>query len=202
MSVFRHHVYKSQSFASLKGYAQDLFAYIKQQKRLFSDEDQIASFLSDAGNAAIMHLFLNVLKQESVNKAGSDVDRRNAIDRILSDDLAEVDAETLPAHFEQHDLEDALELYSGTLKQSLQEQFHDHPQVGDVSFSRLSELAIKLLIKCYSQYMEKTGIVFAGFGDSDYFPTYIAYDCFGFLCGKLLCDEVQQQSIDRVKPQS
>ncbi len=146
-----------------------------------------------------MHLFLNVLKSETVDEAESDVARRNAIDRVMSDDLAEIDAETLPVHFEQHDLEEALELHSGTLTQSLQEQFHGHRQVGDVSFSCLSELAIKLLIKRYSQYMEKTGIVFAGFGDSDYFPTYIAYDCFGFLCGRLMCDEVEQ-SIDRNAP--
>ncbi len=37
---FREQHLRKQSFASLKGYAQDLFAYIKQQKELFSDEDQ------------------------------------------------------------------------------------------------------------------------------------------------------------------
>ena len=199
---FREQHLGQKSFNDLGGYAQELSAYILGHEQLFPDGVQEAWFLNCANRAALMHLYINVLNDEVVKGAETDNKRKEAIETILANDLAQIDAEALPAHFEQTDLENALTSYSGELAKTLGKQYASSEEVRRVDFSRLAELSIKLLLKRYTNYMDKTGIVLAGFGENDYFPAYREYDCFGLLLGKLLFHEKEQKHIERDTPSS
>ena len=196
---FREHL-GQKSFKDLNGYAKELFTYVQNHDQLFPKEFQKASFLSDAFRTASLHLYLRVFVAESVKSTDSDDSRTTAIREVLANDLAEVDSKELSAHFEQSDLHDALESYSNELAESLEKQFENEDNAKGVDFEKLAELAIKLLIKQYSKYMDKTGIVLAGFGEYDYFPSYREYDCYGLLLGTFLFDEGDKKLIDRDNP--
>lgn len=45
--------------------------------------------------------------------------------------------------------------------------------------------------------MDSTCLVFAGFGDRDYFPVYVEYACYGVLLGKFVYDVVGSDKVDR-----
>ena len=91
-----------------------------------------------------MHLFIDVLEAEAVKGAESDDERKEAIEIILANDLAQVDSEALPAHFEQTDLENALTSYSGELAKTLGKHYASREEVRGVDFSRLAETLIML----------------------------------------------------------
>lgn len=189
-----------KSFNDLGGYAQELFDYVKGHGQLYPAEFQKSSFLSDGSRAATLHLIIDVMSKEPVKDAATDDDRKAAIEQILADDIAAVDAEGLSSHFEQSDLDDALATYSAELTETLETQLKDveHSELIDIAI--LAELAIKLLVKRYPRYMDKTGIVLAGFGDNDYFPSYREYDCYGLLLGKFLFDEKDRKEVGRDTP--
>ena len=86
------------------------------------------------------------------------------------------------------------------LTETLESQLKDWEHAALIDFGKPAELAIKLLVKRYPQYMDKTGIVLAGFGDNDYFPAYRVYDCYGLLLGKFLFDEKGGKEVGRDTP--
>lgn len=196
---FREHL-AQRSFEDLEGYAKELFTYIQSHDKLFPESFQKSSFLSDAFKTASLHLYLRVNVDDSVKSADSVESRTAVLGELIANDLAEVDDDELSAHFEQSDLDDALTSNSQELAESLENQYQDNDVARGVDFAKLAELAIKLLLKRYSQYMDKTGIVLAGFGDNDYFPSFQEYSCYGVLLGKFLFDEEGSRQVTRENP--
>lgn len=191
---------RRKSFNELEGYAKELFDYVKSHRQLFPPEFQKTSFLSDGGRAASLHYLFEVITKETVKNAETDEDRRAAIDKVLDDDIAKVDAEGLSSHFEQSDLDEALASHSQELAKMLSERLKDFDYAHLLDFEKLASLAVKFLFKRYRQYMDSTGIVLAGFGDNDYFPSFREYKCYGVLLGKFLFDEEDHRRVDRNTP--
>ena len=196
---FREHL-DQKTFKDLSGYAQQLFTYVQSHDQLFPKDFQRASFLEDAVKAASLHLYLKLLVDESVKSADSEQSRTTAIHELMANNLAEVENEELPTHFEQRDLDEALASYAKELAEKLRKQYENDSNTNGVDLDNLADLAIRLLLKRYSQYMDKTGIVVAGFGENDYFPSYREYSCYGLLLGKFLFDEESNQQVDRNSP--
>ena len=196
---FREHL-DQKAFKDLDGYAQKMSTYIQSHDQLFPKDFQKESFLEDTVKAASLHLYFRILVDESVKSADSEQSRTTAIRELMENDLSEVENEELPTHFEQYDLDEALASYSKELAEKLKEQYENDSNTKGVDWDSLGELAIKLLLKRYSRYMDRTGIVFAGFGENDYFPSYREYNCYGLLLGKFLFDEESNQQVDRNNP--
>ena len=196
---FREHLGQG-SFDNLDGYSKELFTYIQSHDKLFPESFQKSSFLADAFKTASLHLYLRVNVDESVQSSDSEETRPAIISELIANDLAEIDDVELSAHFEQSDLDNALASNSRDLTELLEKEYRDNDVARGVDFDKLAELAIKLLLKRYSQYMDKTGVVLAGFGDNCYFPSFYEYSCYGVLLGKFLFDEEGSKQITRDNP--
>lgn len=190
-----------KSFNDIDGYAKEFHDYMEGHRQLFPSDFQRSSVLSDGSRAAMIHLLARVLKAPAVKDAGDDNEKRTAIAEMLETDLREIDSEELSSHFEESDFDEALASYTPELANLLNEQIKDVTQdAALIDLTKLSELALKSLIKRYSRYMDRTGLVFAGFGDNNYFPVYREYNCYGLLLGKFLLDEVGGDDVSREKP--
>ncbi len=131
----------------LGGYAQELSAYIQGHEQLFPDDVQDTWFLTNAHKAALIHLSIDVLGTETVKGAETDDKRKEAIETILANDLAQVDAEALPAHFEQTDLENALTSYSGELAKTLGKHCASREEVRCVDFGDGLDSLVENVVK-------------------------------------------------------
>lgn len=66
--------------------------------------------------------------------------------------------------------------------------------VPEDDINKITELCIKGLYTI-NKYTPTTGIVITGYGDDEFFPSYVEYRIYGIICGKLLYDEVKRQRI-------
>jgi hypothetical protein len=61
----------------------------------------------------------------------------------------------------------------------------------------LAEIGILGTLKGYHTLLESTGVVIGGYGESEYFPSYEQYECFGFLDNHFLTKLKQKRAVSR-----
>lgn len=72
----------------------------------------------------------------------------------------------------------------------------DAPLVEGAIRHRLVTIAVLAILKEYQTH-RLTGLVFAGFGCSEIFPSLVAYEVYGVVAGKLKCREINRFDVDR-----
>ncbi len=97
----------------------------------------------------------------------------------------------LPVFGDDH-ADNIREHYAGLLQDVAQECFEELP-VSDVSHQLLQELSGLLITR--DRFAGSSGVVVAGFGRGDVFPSFIEYQVEGVALGKLKLKEVERQSI-------
>ncbi len=81
------------------------------------------------------------------------------------------------------------------------DQFRDSfPKGYPADSVNLAELAIMEIVREPRRHFSTTGIVFAGFGDDDIFPSMIEYISYGLIAGKLVSGEKNRETIDHNTP--
>jgi hypothetical protein len=190
---FRKHL-ADKSFNDLTGYANGLFDFIKNH-HLFPDDYQAKVFKDEVRKVVFLHLFL-AQNDDTVKQASTKEEKQTVFQTLLDKYYEQLKNEPLPTHFEQADVDKAIALHKPGLEDELKDMLAHFRLDLEIDLSKLAELAIIGLFKSYDRYMNSTGVVFAGFGDNDYFPGYEEYGCYGLLMGKFLFDKKSSQKID------
>ena len=100
------------------------------------------------------------------------------------------------------DIESALARFKNDVTDALstEDLFEKHKKVFGID--DVAETAITSLFKRGTSLLDNTGIVLVGYGDEDYFPSAIVYQCYGVVLGKFLyTEESRKNFIYRRKPQ-
>jgi hypothetical protein len=185
----------NKSFNDLGGYSTELFDFIRNHPHLFPKDYQDKLFLEEAKKAAFFHMF-SAQDQDQFKNATDDSQRAAAFQAEFASQMAEIDSRSIPAPFQQADIDAALATYKADVETNIHNGMKSGVIDGNLDPSVLAELAVKDVIKSYEQYMTNTGVVIAGFGDNEYFPGFIEYRCYGLLLGKFLYRQMDSQRVE------
>ncbi|MDU0732171.1 hypothetical protein Q8W92_18575 [Pseudomonas aeruginosa] len=187
IKAFREALGKEQ-FDVLQTYPERFFEFVEHNHKLFSAESKSDALLSMVG-AAAFRLQLLIAKNLEVSEiddlAGKGVaeieqalaEAENLVDGIdLDDRLTDVDVANAAASTAEAIATEA----PTTIDLFIQSADRHH------LIPRFANLLAKLAVKQFFLYADVTGIVFAGYGKEDYFPSLEVYECFGFLGERLI----------------
>ncbi|MBG4613346.1 hypothetical protein I5E47_02945 [Pseudomonas aeruginosa] len=187
IKAFREALGKEQ-FDVLQTYPERFFEFVEHNDKLFSAESKSDALLSMVG-AAAFRLQLLIAKKLDVSeiddlasKGVAEIEQalaeaENFVDGMALDDrLTDVDVANAAASTAEAIVTEA----PTTIDLFIQSADRHH------LIPRFANLLAKLAVKQFFSYADVTGIVFAGYGKEDYFPSLEVYECFGFLGERLI----------------
>ena len=181
------------SFDKLDGYVTDVFNFIITDENLFPPdikEKQLSKNVELAAARICVRCRI-----EKAEEASTDDEKKALVAKRLAKAGADVDAESF---IDSIDFEEVFEELDKR-RAAIIAEFTGYP-----SFDRISQYvdpdalfvaAARSAFKKESDALSDTGVVFAGFGDAEYFPRILQYRCYGVLLGKLIYDVLKDDHI-------
>lgn len=177
-----------KSFPKLEDYATDFFNFIEKNKRIISDgmrDQNIYQYLSDGVFKPLMDSFFDT-QQAELAKGFDPAHFFSELEEychVLLERLS--DTEYLDG-FSDDDLDEASSYCKSKIHNILNEHFSSlDPGAIPASFiTTLNQIFTVMLCK-RSDTGNVSGLVFAGYGDDDYYPKILSYDVCGFFNKKL-----------------
>lgn len=186
---------KEKSFHHVKEYAEEFFRFIDDAAWLFPVAVQKEFFLLEARKAG-----LRPLMRAQFDASMTDDQKRDVINIALDARTAELAGMPLLARVDPDRAADLTASYRDDLEQLVQDWL---PGLDFGYVNRAAQIAVNgidEMLKAAPAFIGCTGLVFAGFGDRDPFPTMIQFQCSGILAGKLAAWEEKQAVIDHTTP--
>ncbi|QXQ19148.1 hypothetical protein [Pseudomonas tolaasii] len=186
----------------LEAYPSRFFDFIEHHDKLFSDQAKSQSLFNLIGSAAYrmqrsmaqIQSFDNVedLAKLSVEELDENLTTIEQIveDTELHDLLTEVDIANAIAKTSASFVEivpDSLVTFKGIPERQ--------PLVG-----KFVNTLIKYAIKDFINFADLTGVVIAGYGKDDYYPTLEVFECYGFLGDRLIYSRQPPREMDAESP--
>lgn len=185
-------------YPRLEDYAIGFFKFIKNNKTTFTNKNQ-----SDWVRYVTLEYY-GYLRSEflgEINNIIKNVDEitdlqiKRMFTKYISDELAETmklpKLDALPTDFSDR----LKSKYSKQIREDKAEVFHELP-VSKITERRLIELVIEILSRSRIESNGlRSGVVFAGFGEKENFPSLIEYPVSGMACGYPLYRKFRHLSI-------
>jgi hypothetical protein len=187
----------TRSYASVEEYGRAFFSFIEQHRGLFPAQYLDEVLIQNIDQ--IMIRFLNMIKEDDrVKAAGPDVTAAtSARNTALKEHL---DA-TLARPFKQPFDDDAVDAirahHGGTILAEAETDIEMFLDNAPVETSLLVELGLQALFRRPDSILSETGIVIAGYGKDDFFPSFVGFSCVGFLGQHLSYEKTDEHGIDR-----
>ena len=196
VKTFRRQL-KDKAFETLQDYAEAFFEYLEAQTSFFPPDVQKEAAFKAAKLAAV-RICLDVK-----SKAGPDSPAAwtAAFDAEIKRRRIDVDAQPLGNRLSPDWARDTVAALASELAPEIDAYLNlpdREPRPSD--FTPLAELVLWSLLKDPNQYLDDTGLVFVGFGETDIFPGHIRYLSNGLVAGKHLVSEVSRQAISHSMP--
>lgn len=182
----------NRSYGKVREYADDLIRFLEHDKYLFSEvhqrlhfRDTIISFF----NIEILR-FVKLSSSQNVN-----VIKNQIINAIINQKLKEWESAELLPYFSPEYVDKVIIKYKSDIEQIKKELFKDY-QIDDYLYEQFDKLCAYLFCKdkfvegCYS------GVVVAGFGEKEFFPSLISFKMGGILLNKIKCIKNDEKSTD------
>jgi hypothetical protein len=186
IKLYRDHLGKN-SLNSLDEYARDLFSFIENRDDIFPQERNkdilVNGFISAAVDAS---KFINTASTEISAPETAHIEALADLKSRLSD-------MAMPSHFNANAIEEALTLAGEDIIQISQVILEK--QSIEVDVNEFARVAIELYFKNYQNILGHTGIVIAGYGSGDIFPSFVQYDCYGIILGNLIVDKKKEKHV-------
>lgn len=185
-------------------YAQDFFKYIENNRDIFSEAFLAKQLLADLKESAEISLFM--MDQEDKAYKEKDVAKKT---KIMQEGFERVEAEVDGFDFiswcSDADVTAILKSHKDQLIERITKDKHLMERAKVLDLNKLAALAAKAMLKKTSTILETTGLVLAGFGEKEFFPSLEQYTCYGFVLGKLLCRtgetiNISQENVSEVLP--
>ncbi len=190
-----------KSFNELEGYATELFNFVCSHGRLFPAEYQAKVFKDEAEKHGWMFVF-GAQHDDLVKSAADDAAKKTALHEFFDHAIQEIEKQPVAVPFEPNDLDSALAVHKNDLTVQLEPVVRRvAPDLAPhVDHAQLAELSIRAILRNPAALMPSTGVVVAGFGDHDYFPSYREYKCCGLLLGKFISEKLSEDKITLERP--
>jgi hypothetical protein len=179
----------TKSFPTLAEYGKEFFSFIEAHRGLFP-----AAYLDDLlieNVDQIMIRFLNMIKDDDrVKAAGADIVTANEAKNVaLQEFLDATIARPLKDPFVDADIHAIREKHAGKLESEAETDLGLFSDNAPLDKSMLVELGLQALFRRPDYFLSETGIVIAGYGTDDFFPSYVEFSCIGFLAERLCADK-------------
>jgi hypothetical protein len=141
--------------------------------------------------------FLRMIGEDDrVKGAGSDIDAIVAAKKTAPQEFFEMTmARPIRPPFNEDSINDVRAQHLDRLKQEAAIDLRMFSDEAPLEVDTVVDLGIQALFRRPDFFLSETGIVIAGYGTGDFFPSYREFSCLGFL-GKRLCyEEKSDQNI-------
>jgi hypothetical protein len=185
--------------STLKNYADLFFNFVRSDTKLFPESfrDDVYSSLLESG---FLHSLAELKKAqpEAFDGAVPEADRKQLCSDFLSRKQAAITKSSLPPGFVEQDVVDARSRVLTNLVTDIEQVLKELKVQNVVSAAELAELSLTRTFRDFETLLsgEYTGIVFAGYGEDEFFPAYQEYSCFGFIARKLVVIARGAEAID------
>lgn len=188
---------KSQSFASLKDYVIDFIKYLKNEKLMFTDNEQrmFVDYIASSFFKYLHEKFLESIEEESSpGHEWSENELKKKFTILIKKQLDKTKeaekCDNLPTSIEQI----IRNKYRNVISAAKKQIFEKFP-ISELSNRRLSEI-ISILLTCrrIDQSGLGSGLVIAGYGDREHFPSLVELKIWGKAAGYPIFS-----TIDKVK---
>jgi len=205
------------SFPSLEEYAHNFFEFINSQRLINEEDDEVVPLIyEDLADEKIFHMILalweeacvlagdiyasvvdDLLENSSVNKKKLDEVSDEAIKTVIKEMLSKC-----TTNFKSKESRSMAKKIS----EILSDEFIDCLDSRGQSFrikdhvKSVVKILINRIITLKGMGDQFTGLVFAGYGDEEIFPSFIEYKIYGYVFGKLRYEEVGRGEVDSSDP--
>ncbi len=196
IKIYRNKLGK-QKFDTLKGYAKHFIDFFDKSNSLFPESEQEKYFYGS------IVAYFNVIKDEIDKEVKSIIEQKGKIDNT---EIGEIVSNKIKIHYEvwmKYDTlpsvsgENILELttkYSDAIKRAKEQIFEKLP-VSEISLGQLETIGIFLFSK--NRFPNNTsGVVVAGFGEKDTFPSINSFIIEAVINNKLKYKEDEDKSVE------
>lgn len=179
----------------LEGYAKHFFEFIEDHDKLFTPAQREAKLISIIGAATwrLENLVISMLGMSFEESVGADIDAFTAAIEAAVDLVGQIPYDGLVT---EADVAAAIANFSTAFENAAPE--HVGFFVGREDRAHLvpafCRALVELSIKEFRKYADTTGIVVAGYGKHDYYPSLEVYECYGFLGERLIFDRIADKS--------
>lgn len=194
VKAFRAHL-GNKSFNDIRGYASEFFAFLEGDVRLFPVDVQNEA-VKDAASSVGYGVGLQVSKNPAIDRA----DWTQALDALIVSRRAVQDAAPLHPALPRDICDMVVAAMLAEVEQELRGLFGDPDEPQPSDFVALAELAVWTVLKQPADNLGTTGLVFAGYGDHDPFPSHVHYISAGVVGGKHVGHEEGDAAITHSNP--
>ena len=169
---------------SVQGYATAFFEFVKNANFFFSQDDRDTKLFERVLRIAIDLLIEGRKSNEVIDDVTKSIEERSvAWTAYLHDKKAQLDLIALHAEITEGALASAVAQVTLNVENyaAFTEYLAAENLVGVVALPELVDVACTCFFKTFDSVLGRTGIVFSGFGEDQYFPAVIQYDVFGFV---------------------
>jgi len=192
VKIYRNELKKTH-FSSLKGYAVHFLQFLEKKKRLFPSSEQ------DEHVKRTVHAYFNQIKQDILETVQKKIDSKDNPKEILdSREIAKIVTDVINIHNTRWMKANRLislpkkqesriqKRYQKMIREAKNEIFEKLP-ITEKDSGVLDEIAISIFVKFSDEviYSVQSGIVVAGFGENDVFPSLISFMIEGICCNTL-----------------
>lgn len=192
---FRSHL-GSTSHTHVKGYAEAFFQFLDESDAMFPKEEQDQTFHS----AVLTCAFRRIISQKSGDSFKPEEQQKHAdaVAKALNKEVSQFDIHRALEHADLTEwrktvvakLEDALVEFDGKLG----------PKKLPTRLTDFASDCVELVIRKPELFLSTTGLVFAGYGREEFFPSIVEYQSCGMIAGKHIANEERSDEITHSKP--
>jgi hypothetical protein len=192
---------KGMACASPRAYATAFFDFLRAGRWLFPE-----AVLDDHTRTQAFFAALSILwntdgrgqENANVNRA----ERMAQIRQRFEARRTDLHARPLPQQFSQQEWEAVLERHTGNVAETITGFIRDLEVPTDIPAPELATLGLEAVVKTYQSALKNfmTGLVIAGYGEREAFPSFCEFKCYGFIAGRLLIDNGATAEIDHNTP--
>lgn len=187
VKAFRDHL-GDNKHDSLAGYATHFLEFIENNDHLFNDEQRLNSLINAVGPTAWrLHLLIKAelgLPENSSTAQSSLQDVEAAFQQVKAR-ISEIKPHPM---IEEADIQSAIAKCGGPFELETAQNIPLFLEAGDRGHlvSEFTKAFIELALREFTSFSGATGIVIAGYGKDEYYPSLEVFECYGFLDRKLI----------------
>lgn len=183
---FREHL-GTETHDSLTAYSEHFFDFVEHHDKLFSSEQKQKSLINAIG-AASKRLEARILSKLDTTRDDQSTIAPQVFENALVEVIAEVKALSLPPLIKETDISTAATVLLDDFCTAVRSNvvlFATNPE-REPFLRSFTETLISLGVKEFCTYADRTGVVVAGYGKDEFYPSLDVFECYGFLGDRLL----------------
>lgn len=187
-----------KSFARLEEFAADFVSFLDNDSKMFPDKQQEEFLFYNAFSYFETVVKADIMEQMKsfIEKKGkiSESEVENLVTNVIKEYAKKIEEAPFLSHFKQEHCHDIAEKYGKRIDEARKIVFEKLPIHAEIE--SLMRIMIGNLLGRDIFPSDISGIVIAGFGEKDSFPSLKSFDVHGIVDGRLRCREKKLKAID------